>query len=578
MSEGHGHRLLRAAAGSIAILLLIPGATTASAAVTGKAAELVVDVNTGAVLHQYKSKDLRYPASLTKMMTLYLVFEQIENRRLSYKTRITASATAAAQPPSRIGLKAGDRITVRQAVKALVTKSANDVATAIAEHIAGSESAFARMMTRKARQLGMSRTVFRNASGLPHRRQHTTARDMAQLALRLRDHFPRHFGHFRTRSFVYKGRTFRNHNVLLGRYQGVDGIKTGYTRASGFNLVSSLKRDGRHVVAVVMGGKTGRARNAKMRRLLSRQFPRASAMKTRRRDVRVALRQKPRRVARPALKTQRRQQPAPRRAVARAAPPAPTPLRSPTEWRPVSAPTPAPQVAKLRPPPRLPQSNRVSATPAIQIARVRRVDIRDPRGKRSIRGYAAPAQPIAATRTTSAFAPPAPPRVVGEYRAPAATSQQRRAYIAPSAPPRQPAFNTANTAYRGPAPGGARPSTLQAQAARLAAQQPPLVLAAAPQRVYRTQRSSLGGRATAGQYQIQVGAFFSADEAHRQLETISRRAGVILAGARPIAIRVASGNRDIYRARFSGFSSRGATAACNGMRQRRIDCFVARAN
>ena len=572
MSEGHGHRLLRAAGCIISLFLLLAGSTATSAAVVGKTAEFVVDANTGAVLHEYKSKDLRYPASLTKMMTLYMVFERIENRQLSYKTRITASARAAAQPPSRIGLKAGDRITVRQAVSALVTKSANDVATAVAEHIAGSESAFARMMTRKARQLGMSRTVFRNASGLPHRRQHTTARDMAQLALRLRDHFPRHYRHFRTRSFTYKGRTFRNHNVLLGRYQGVDGIKTGYTRASGFNLVSSLKRDGRHVVAVVMGGKTGRARNAKMRRLLSRQFARASAVKTRRRNVRVALRQPPRRVAPRPSHSQRRQRPAPRPAYAHNTSRAPAPVRANAQWRPVAAPTPTRRVANRLPAPRLPQSTRVAAGPAIQIARVRRLDMRDPRRNRSIA-----AQPSLTGRAKPVFPAPTPPRVVGEYRTAASTGQRPATYALQSAPAPQPRFTTASLTNTGAA-RGARPSTLQEQAARLAARQQPLVLAAAPQRVYRSRRSSLGGRATVGQYQIQVGAFFSAAEAHRQLETISARAGTILAGARPIAIRVASGNRDLYRARFTGFSSASATAACNDMRQRRIDCFVTRAN
>ena len=284
MSEGPNHILHALCAGLAGLAMCaVTAAPADAAAVNGKRAAFVVDANTGAVLHAKHARELRYPASLTKMMTLYLLFEHIEDKRLSYNTRIRASRRAVGQPPSKIGLKVGDQITVRQAVKALVTKSANDVATAVAEHLGGSEAKFARMMTRKARELGMRQTVFRNASGLPNRAQVTTARDMAQLALRLRDHFPQHFRHFRTRSFKYGKRVYRNHNVLLGRYRGVDGIKTGYTRASGFNLVTSLKKDGRHVVAVVMGGRTGRKRNAKMRRLLTSYFPQASTSRTRKR-------------------------------------------------------------------------------------------------------------------------------------------------------------------------------------------------------------------------------------------------------------------------------------------------------
>ena len=194
----------------------------AAAKVSGKYATLVIDANSGKVLHAYKARQLRYPASLTKMMTLYLIFECIEERKLSYQTLITATENAARRPPSKIGLKPGNQITVRQAVKALVTKSANDVATAVAEHIAGTERAFSRLMSQKARQLGMTQTVFRNASGLPDKEQVTTAHDMAQLALQLRDHFPNHYHHFKTRVFHYKGKTFKNHNALLGRYSGVD--------------------------------------------------------------------------------------------------------------------------------------------------------------------------------------------------------------------------------------------------------------------------------------------------------------------------------------------------------------------
>lgn len=561
MFEGSHLRLRRVAGYAIGLLLAATvGTAAAAAAVTGKKAEFVVDANTGSILHAYKANELRYPASLTKMMTLYLVFEQIENGQLNFNTRITASRRAAGQPPSRIGLKPGTRITVHQAIKALVTKSANDVATAVAEHIAGTESAFARMMTRKARQLGMRRTVFRNASGLPDRGQYTTARDMAQLALRLRDHFPRHYQQFRTRSFKYGGRTYRNHNVLLGRYQGVDGIKTGYTRASGFNLVSSLKRDGRHVVAVVMGGKTGRARNARMRSILKRQFARASTYRTRRPDVRIALRRAPARVA--ARNAVRRHQAAPRPQVARSQPRRAAPVRSAPQQQFATAAYRRPQL----------QAARTPSTPAIQIARVRRLDMRNP-NQRAQPNRAQFNRPSAPVRT------PASPRVVGEYRTAAAAAPQpvTTYYALQSGPVRQTRYQAYNNANRGAA-RGARPGTLQSQAARLAANQPALIAPAAPRRVYSTNRNSLGGRTTVGGYQIQVGAFFSAAEAHRQLQAISERAGNILAGARPIALRVASGNRELYRARFAGFTSNAATTACTDMRRRRIDCFVTRAN
>ena len=275
------------------ILIGLVATNAYAAKVTEKDATFVVDANTGEVLHAHKARQMRYPASLTKMMTLYIIFERIENRRLTYNAMITASAEAARRPPSKLGLRPGDRITVRQAIKALVVKSANDVAAAVGEHIAGSEPAFARLMTRKARELGMTQTVFRNASGLPHSQQVTTARDMAQLALRLRDHFPNHYYQFKTRTFRYKGRTFKNHNALLGRYDGVDGIKTGYTRASGFNLVTSARHGGRSIVAVVMGGRTSRARNATMRDLLSQHMSSGSTIVTRAPDVRVALHRAP---------------------------------------------------------------------------------------------------------------------------------------------------------------------------------------------------------------------------------------------------------------------------------------------
>ncbi len=241
-----------------------------------KYAGIVMDAKTGKVLYSRNADARRYPASLTKMMTLYLVFEDLKRGKIKLNTRVIMSRHASRQPPSKLGIKPGRGFTVKQGIYALVTKSANDVATALGENLSGSEKAFARRMTRKARQLGMSRTVFKNANGLPNRQQVTTARDMAKLGLALKEHFPREFSYFKTRSFKYGRRRYRNHNRLLGRVKGVDGIKTGYTRASGFNLVSSVKRGKRRIVAVVLGGKTGRSRNAQMSRMITKYLPRAS--------------------------------------------------------------------------------------------------------------------------------------------------------------------------------------------------------------------------------------------------------------------------------------------------------------
>ncbi|WP_197708137.1 SPOR domain-containing protein [Hartmannibacter diazotrophicus] len=227
------------------------------------------------MLHQKNADARRYPASLTKMMTLYILFEELERGRYRLSSNLTATQHSASMPPSKLGLRPGETISVEDAIKALVTKSANDVASTIGENISGSESAFADRMTRTARAIGMRGTRFRNASGLPDERQYTTARDMMTLGVALQVRFPRYFDYFQTRRFVWKGRTIGNHNRLLGNVEGVDGIKTGYTRMSGFNLVTSVQRDGRKVVAVVLGGTSGRWRDDRMRELIAAYMPKA---------------------------------------------------------------------------------------------------------------------------------------------------------------------------------------------------------------------------------------------------------------------------------------------------------------
>ncbi len=240
-------------------------------------AAFVIDINSNTVLYSRSADRPRYPASLTKIMTLYMVFEALREGTITRATRIIFSSHAAAQPPSRLGIAVGQSISVESAIRALVTKSANDVAAAVAEHLGGTESGFAREMTRTARTLGMSNTTFKNASGLPNSAQTTTARDMARLGYAIQRDFPGEYSYFSTRSFTFQGRRYGNHNRLLGNVQGVDGIKTGYTRASGFNLTTSLRRNNRHLIAVVMGGPTGRSRDNHMRYLLDRFYSQAVA-------------------------------------------------------------------------------------------------------------------------------------------------------------------------------------------------------------------------------------------------------------------------------------------------------------
>ncbi|NBR40845.1 MAG: D-alanyl-D-alanine carboxypeptidase, partial [Alphaproteobacteria bacterium] len=219
----------------IAVVALVTGLGSVAQA---KYASIVVNENTGEVMYSRNADKQLYPASLTKIMTLYMLFEALDNGQVRMDTKMKVSKLAASRSPSKLGLKPGSYITVENAIMALITKSANDVATVVSEHLAKSERAFAKKMTRKAHALGMSRTTFRNASGLPHSQQKSTARDMAKLAIAIRRDFPHYFHLFKTKSFEYNGRRFKNHNTLLSSYSGTDGIKTGYINASGFNLVA----------------------------------------------------------------------------------------------------------------------------------------------------------------------------------------------------------------------------------------------------------------------------------------------------------------------------------------------------
>ena len=256
------------------IVLSLGLLTSLPAVANPKYASIIVEESSGRVLYSRNADKQLFPASLTKIMTLYLLFEALQNRRVSLSTLMKVSKVAASRSPSKLYLKPGQTITVENAILALVTKSANDVATVVSEHLGSSERNFAKKMTRKARAIGMERTIFKNASGLPNQAQLSTARDMARLGIAIRRDFPQYFKYFNSTGFNWKGRKFRNHNKLLTQFKGTDGIKTGYINASGFNLVATTERNGVRLVGVVFGGKTSKSRDKHMISLLNRQFKR----------------------------------------------------------------------------------------------------------------------------------------------------------------------------------------------------------------------------------------------------------------------------------------------------------------
>ena len=241
-----------------------------------KYASMVVNAKTGFVFSATNENTRNYPASLTKLMTLYLLFEHIENGKIDLNTRLTVSLKAANRPASKLGLRKGQSLTVKDAILAIIVKSANDVATVIAESVGGNERRFALLMTSKARKIGMSRTTFRNASGLPHRGQMSTAKDMAKLTRSIINNFPGYYHFFSKRSFRFQGRIYRSHNKLLKTFSGAEGMKTGYIRASGYNLITTAKRNGTRVIGVVFGGNTSRSRNRHMKTLLTKAFKKDS--------------------------------------------------------------------------------------------------------------------------------------------------------------------------------------------------------------------------------------------------------------------------------------------------------------
>ena len=483
-------------------------------------AAMVVDAKTGRTLHAENEDALRHPASVTKVMTLYLLFEQLERGKISLATPLRVSANAAAQAPSKLGLDAGETIEVEDAIQALVTKSANDVAVVVAEHLGGSEEAFAAEMTRKARSLGMSRTVYRNASGLPDPEQLTTARDLTVLARAVQDRFPRYYRYFQTRVFNYAGSSYRNHNKLLGRIEGVDGIKTGFTRASGFNLMTNVKTDDRHIVAVVLGGRSGSSRDQAMAALVDANLPRAYA----------GARQAP--------------------TVAEAAP------RLPLTELSVETTASAPARDNLR----------AGARRALDLAAMRPVFASAP-------GAPSTTTPSALPLKASAAAPPP------AAQAYAATATPETISLPPPPPGAKIQARLQNPEFVPARPEPVKSEPARAEPPRTETPRPEPVKASVKEAVKAVAAELSPERINrpVGGWMIQLGAMDDETKAKEVLAQARTRTGGMLSRAAPFTEKVVREGATLYRARFSGFpASDAAEAACKTLKRSGFNCFATR--
>jgi D-alanyl-D-alanine carboxypeptidase len=559
------------------IFLTLTGlATERASARVQRHAALVIDVNTGAVLHSEDADELRHPASLTKMMTLYLTFETIESGRLKMSDMLTISERAAGVAPSKLDLKPGEQISVSDAIKAIVTKSANDIAVAIAEKIGGTEANFVRLMNARARELGMTKTHFENPSGLPDDDHVSTARDMATLALHLMDDYPKYYPIFATRTFQYRGKSYRNHNTMLNTFAGVDGIKTGYTRASGFNLVTSVHRGKRHLLGVVFGGATAASRNAEMRILLTKAFTRASTKKTRKPMLLARLKSEPGSTDRQV--SHRRKAPNVARAPEISLAEAKQLPRQAAEAE--SRETPV-HIFKVRPVPLVMKGNAASPD---ETTDMEDTDGPDDSGAAPAfhdnasadDGFLAAAE-ILGKRAEMLGASDRIP----DTRRPAPSAQP--VAFAPASEPSEPIAETAQPQAQPPLPAdsspsqtyqhsrhlGLPPSTLNAQALALHARSnPPPALA------QYGQRQMMAVRASTGNYEVQIGAYGTIAEAQRALTSAQDRAPRLLTGATSVTHPVMKNGHQLFRARFAGFDADRATSTCTELRRKGLHCFV----
>jgi D-alanyl-D-alanine carboxypeptidase len=543
---------------------------------------IIVDGNSGATLSANNPDASRHPASLTKIMTLYLLFERLESGKLKLDSEMEVSEHASDQAPTKLDLRPGQTIRVEDAIKGLVTRSANDAAVVIAEAIAGDEGDFARLMTRKARALGMSKTTYRNASGLPDDEQVTTARDQSTLGRAIQDRFPRYYRYFSTTAFNYRGHSIRNHNRLLGNVEGVDGIKTGYTRASGFNLVTSMRRGNRHLVGVVLGGRSGGSRDAIMRNLLAENLEKASTNRT---VTAITERNGPDANAdvadsEPASRPQPAQPPGTIE-VASAEPVAPARASASRSifaaaTAAVPKPEPAPMTSGVI------QSQAISAIPGssepMKPVKVKTVQVKAGQVKLASAGLPLPATPV-----TSAI-PPARPEVPETSSAVVAKAETNKAETnkvvevarteaakpaaaKPEMPP-QPANHGTGNGVLGVLPASSVPP---AQAMAYADPNP------RPQPQAIQQNGAIKPVAAHSGWIIQVGALESESEARLRIEAARNQAHGLLAKADPFTEPVvAKGDRKLFRARFAGLDRDQAEAVCRTLKRSDISCITVR--
>jgi D-alanyl-D-alanine carboxypeptidase len=559
-----------------------------------KFASIIVDGNSGSVLQATSPDGIRHPASLTKIMTLYLLFERLESGRMKLDTEMPVSQHAADQDPTKLNLRAGQTIRVEDAIKGLVTRSANDAAVVIAEAIGGDEDDFAQMMTRKARSLGMSKTVYRNANGLPNDEQVTTARDQATLGRAIQERFPRYYRYFATSTFNWRGQSIRNHNHLLGSVEGVDGIKTGYTRASGFNLVTSMRRGNRHLIGVVLGGRSGGSRDATMRNLLAENLEKGATTHTvvavterNGADANTDVADASETPARPAPQVQQAAaapapETAPQRLASRlSALAAATAAMPPAQARPdTSKPEVRPTESRIEP---APLTNGVISSQPLSIipgssepmkpVRVKTVQVKAGTVKVASAAPAQVAPQVTSTIAARSDVAETSGAVVARadlINKPEMASQPEapKAELARTEMPRQPAgFGTGN-GILGVLPAATAAAPTPA-AAKLASADPvpqPIQMSATTKPVV-----------THSGWIVQVGALESENEAQQRIDAARSSARGLLSKADPFTEPVlAKDNRKLYRARFAGLERDQAEAVCRALKRADISCITVR--
>jgi D-alanyl-D-alanine carboxypeptidase len=551
---------------------------------------IIVDGNSGATLSSNNPDASRHPASLTKIMTLYLLFERLDAGKIKLDTEMQVSEHASDQAPTKLGLRPGQTIRVEDAIKGLVTRSANDAAVVIAEAIAGDEDDFAKLMTRKARALGMTKTVYRNASGLPDDDQVTTARDQSTLGRAIQDRFPRYYRYFSTTAFTYRGHSISNHNHLLGTVEGVDGIKTGYTRASGFNLVTSMRRGNRHLVGVVMGGRSGGSRDAIMRNLLAENLEKASTKRT------VAAITERGAANADVAEAEAATQPAPMvqiQGAVQAAPASRTATsiamataaqlksESKVESRSETKSEPAPLTSGVI------QTQPIAAIPGssepMKPVRVKTVQIKAGQVKLASAG---PAQPATVTSAIPARAevPETSIAVVAKAetgkpetakadtgKAETAKTETNKTDTARTDMPPQPANHGTGNGILGVLPAS---SASASQAMAYADPSPPRIQ---PQQQIVQQNGAIKPEASHTGWIIQVGALETESEARQRIDAARSQAHGLLNKADPFTEPVvAKGDRKLFRARFAGLDRDQAEAVCRTLKRSDISCITVR--